>query len=139
MKKVFNCILFFLFILSGCDIRFGIIESEFTLAKDSTLPKFINETIEGYTKDDLIITFTFYTPLIPMDRAKILIRGPKPNDKILKEIIGKFCSNEIIIEQEKNPDYLSYPRYICISVNGIEEMFEFKKMEPFLYVSDVSK
>lgn len=115
--------------LSGCDLRYGFVESEFQLANESRLPKWFVMP-PNYTRKDLTMTVTYYT----FDKTKIVIRGPAPDYKVLMEKVGTDRWHPLT----KQRGY-EYPHYVIVSVDNIEEIFEHKKMEPVVYITDDPK
>ena len=128
-KNKFFCLLLGIITITllGCNPRYGFIESEFSLAADSRLPKWI-VIPSGYSREDTSISITFYSS----NKVRFTVRGPAPDHKILIEKIGTFRWHPIT----KQKGYNVYPLYSIISVDGIEETFEQRKPEPFLYVVD---
>lgn len=124
-------ILAFLFIFfCGCDFRYGLIESEFTLSTDSRLPKWIHVPFE-YSRQDLAMKLTFYSNPY-LSKAKMQVIGPAPEYKILSVSIGNKTYHPLTKNQPR--DY--YPRYILISVGEITEVFELKEMQPIIWITD---
>ena len=119
--------------LIGCDLRYGIIESEFTLSPESRLPKWFVMPA-GYARKDLTMTLTFYTHPI-FSKVKMVVRGPAPERKILQKTIGEHRWHPLTVQK----GYDKYPSYSIISVDGIEEVFEQKRLEPILYIADDPK
>lgn len=121
-----------LFFNSGCDYRYGFIESEFQLSTDSRLPRWI-KVEPKYSRSDITVTLTFYT----LKKVKIKVYGTAPDGKLLLEKVG---TNQWHPNTEKKfkerGRYDIYPNYLIITVDGIEEIFEQKKPEPILYVFD---
>ena len=119
--------------LGGCDPRYGIIESEFTLSPDSRLPKWFTIP-DSYTRKDLSMTLTFYTHPF-FSKVKMVVQGPAPERKILLKKIGTHRWHPLTEKQ----GYDKYPTYSIISVAGVEEVFEQRQLEPILYITDDPK
>ncbi len=114
--------------LLGCNPFYGFIESEFSLAADSRLPKWIAMPSE-YSREDTSIFITFYSS----NKVRFTVRGQAPESKLLIEKIGVFRWHPTT----KQKGFTVYPIHFIISVDGTEETFAQMKPEPFLYVVDL--
>lgn len=133
MRRFTPLVLMMIVLLSGCHPLYGFIESEFTLAPESRLPRWF--TIPpGYMRKDLTMTITVYThPLF--SKVKIIIRGPAPEYKVLAKEIGTDRWHPLTEQQ----GYNTYPNYSIISVDEVEEVYEQRRPEPFLHITDDPK
>ncbi len=108
-------------------------EATFKLASDSRLPKWVTLP-PGLTRADVSITMSYY--IKPWGRnAVFIVQDTKK--QILKKEDGKMKCYEPI--QLKNPPQgfaPGYPAYEAITVNGLTEMIEHRKMEPLFYITD---
>ena len=87
IRRIIYSILFYFFIvitLSGCHPLYGFIESEFELAKESSLPRWIK--VDSFNRPEVNVYFTFYT----FDKVRISVKGLEPENKILFEKVGLF-------------------------------------------------
>ncbi len=102
-------------------------ESTFHLASESRLPKWITLP-PGVTRADVSLTMSYY--IEPWGRkATFVLRDKK--DRILTKVHSKEKGYEPL--QLKNPPKgfdPGYPAYEVITVNGITEIIEHRKMEP---------
>ncbi|MGD1105514.1 MAG: hypothetical protein ABR865_00600 [Terracidiphilus sp.] len=108
-------------------------ESTFELASESRLPKWITLP-PGHTRADVSITMNYYANL--WGRSATFILRDK-DGKILAKVNGKQKGLKPL--QLKNPPKgfdPGYPSYEVITVNGITEIIEHRKMEPIFYVTD---
>jgi hypothetical protein len=119
--------------LCSCSLRYGLIESEFKLASDSRLPKWVDIPSE-YSRKDMTMTITFYTHPF-YSKVKMNVNGPAPNYELVNETIGDQRYHPLTKGQ---PRYV-YPRYIIISAKGIDEVFEHRARESVLYITDNPK
>ena len=108
-------------------------ESTFQLASESRLPKWITLP-PRLTRADVSITMSYYS--LPWGRrAEFLLRDAK--GKLLEKAYGKEkCWQPF---QLKNPPQgfpPRYPAYEEITVKGMTEMIEHRKMEPVFYIAD---
>jgi hypothetical protein len=116
--------------MKGCEL---FPEATFTLANDSRLPKWVTLP-PGPTRPDISLTMSYY--VMPWGRtAQFTLRDK--NKKTLEKESGKVrCRGP---SQLKNPPQgfpSGYPVYEAVTVNGITEIVEHKKMEPIFYVTD---
>jgi hypothetical protein len=125
--------LFLMLCFCSCNPKYGFIESEFKLSAESRLPKWV-DIPSGYKRSELTMTITFYTHPF-LKKVKMIVYGPAPEHKVLIEIVGDQRFHPLT--EEKPRDY--YPRYIIISVKGVEEVFENREPGPVLYVTDDPK
>lgn len=129
-------IIFFIsIILAGCDLRYGLEESNFQLSEDSRFPKWFN--LQDHPRKDLKMTVTFYTHPIFKNKVKMVLYGPLPDRKKLMEKIGDSQWHPFTEQQFKEQKkYGVYPNYSIITVDGIAEVFEQRKQEDILYITD---
>jgi hypothetical protein len=101
-------------------------ESTFQLANDSRLPKWV--TIPpGLTRADVSVTMNYYSMPI-VDDAQFILKDRK--GKVLAKVSGKTKD----LRPERSP--LAYPAYVAITVNGVTDIIEHRRMEPIFYVTD---
>jgi hypothetical protein len=118
------------FAIVGCEY---FPESTFELASESRLPKWITLP-PGLIRADVSITMSYYDN--PWgSNVKVILHDAKK--QILTKVYGK--------EKDAGPFQLKhppqgfppgYPLYEIITVNGITEIIEHRKMEPIFYVTD---
>ena len=102
----------------------GCVESRFTLASDSRLPKWVSIPA-AYSRSDITVELTYYVPTFPVDDTVIEFVGP--NGRTFSKITGEKCWHPVM-EKKKNqygglgPD--SYPHYVYIRANGVVEVIE---------------
>jgi len=111
-------------LLAACSPIRGCVESEFTLAPDSRLPKWASIPAT-YSRGDVTVKLTYYVPPFPVDNA--VIEFEDRNRKTLAGTTGEMCWHPIM-EKEKNQhggfDPESYPHYVYIRANGVVEVVE---------------
>lgn len=120
-------ILVFLVLNSSCHPFYGFVESEFELAQESRMPKWV-KIPSNLSRTDVSIRITYYT----FGKVKIIVYGPLPRRKILGKMIGTHHWHPITEQR----GYVAKPSYSIITVNGIDEIFEQRRLEPILYVTD---
>lgn len=116
----------------GCHPLYGFVEAEFQLSTESRLPKWI-KVPSDYTREDLTVSLIFYT----FKKVKITVSGPAPEHKVLMVKIGTNRWHPITERKFKEQrSGAVYPNYSIITVDGTEEIFEQKGLEPMLYLVD---
>jgi hypothetical protein len=111
-------------LLAACSPIRGCVESQFTLAPDSRLPKWASIP-DTYSRSDVTVKLTYYAPPFPVDNA--VIEFEDRNGKTLSNVTGEMCWHPIM-EKKKNqhggfdPD--SYPHYVYIRASGVVEVVE---------------
>jgi hypothetical protein len=114
--------------MTGCEY---FPESTFQLAPDSRLPKWITLP-PGIARTQVSIEMNYYSNLWGSDTTFVL-RDAK--HQTLRKIYGKVKCNEPILIKGRTGE-TGYPSYQVITVNGMSEIVEHKKMEPKFYISD---
>ena len=121
--------------LCGCDPRYGFLESKFQLSQESPLPKWATG-LKHYSRKQLSMEIDMFS-----FRDLFSVYGPQ--HKLLKVYTGEDHWLPITKYQldklQKYGGNIPYPEYSVITVNGIPEIFEQKRPEPFLYVNDNPK
>jgi len=108
-------------------------ESTFELASESRLPKWITLPT-GLTRVDVSITMNYYVK--PWERSATFILRDK-KEKIQAKVNGKDKGFEPLQLKNPPPGFdPGYPAYEIITVNGITEIIEHRKMEPIFYITD---
>ena len=111
-------------------------ESQFTLAPDSRLPRWF-ALPEGTLRSDVTVELTYYVPPFPVDNA--ILKLVDHNHRTIAKVTGQSCWHPIM-DKKKNryggfdPD--SYPHYGYIVVNGVLEVFEHIAAPTFRVVDD---
>jgi hypothetical protein len=103
----------------------GCLESSFSLATGSRLPKWVTLP-SGVTRDDISVTLSYYTALGGAD-ATVTLRDKR--GKIIAKVKGRMTCHS---------PFTVYPSYELVVINGITEVVEQKKMEPVFYITDDS-
>jgi hypothetical protein len=114
----------------GCEY---IPESTFELASESRLPKWITLP-PGLTRTDVSITMSYYYSLWGSD-VKFILQDKK--GRTLTKVYGKDKGTGPLQLKPPPQGYvIGYPNYEVITVNGITEIIEHRKMEPIFYITD---
>jgi len=116
-----------------CFANIGCLESSFKLANDSRLPNFVTLP-PGLTHADVSLTMNYY--IGPKDRTAQFILRDK-NKKIIEKKKGILkCGHPFELENPPRGYPSGNPGYEAITVNGITEIIEHRRMEPIFYISD---
>jgi hypothetical protein len=107
-------------------------ESTFQLASESRLPKWVTLPPE-LTRANASLTMNHR--VVPWRSAQFILRDK--NGHILKKENGKMrCRAPFELENPPQRFPSGYPAYEAITVHGITEIIEHRKMEPIFYVTD---
>ena len=118
-------------VLTGC------LEASFELAPESRLPKWVD--VPGDTsRGDVVVTMDYYSTF---SGGKYVFKAfDKKNHKTLQKVslaTEKFPAvrtRELDNPPEGFPK--SYPAYNVVTVNGVTDIIERRKMEPVFYMTD---
>jgi hypothetical protein len=109
--------------VKGCEL---FPEATFELASDSRLPKWVT-LLPELTSANALLTMNYYA--VPWRSAQFILRDK--NGHILKKENGKMrCRAPFELENPPQGFPSGYPAYEAITVNGITEIIEHRKMEP---------
>jgi|ERR1700722_15688962 len=114
----------------GCD---WFPESTFELASESRMPKWITLP-PGLTRADASITMSYYS--MPWGGSAVFILQDAKG-RVRTKVRGK--TRGLGPSQLKHPPQgfpSGYPAYEVITVNGMTDIIEHRKMEPIFYVTD---
>ena len=114
----------------GCD---WFPESTFELASESRLPKWI-VLPPGLTRADVSISMSYY--VMPWGRSAIFtLRDSKK--QMRAKLHGKVKGLEPLYLKDPPPGFPpGYPSYEIVTVNGVTEIIEHRKLEPLFYITD---
>ncbi len=108
-------------------------ESTFELASGSRLPKWITLP-PGLTRADVSITMSYY--IKPWGSSAIFMLKDTKR-QIRTKVHGKVKGSEPLQLKHPPPGFPpGYPAYEIITVNGITDIIEHRKMEPIFYITD---
>jgi hypothetical protein len=108
-------------------------EATFELASESRLPKWVSLP-PGLTRADVSLTMSYY--IMPWGRSAIFILQDKKG-KTRTRVYGKMKGLEPLELKHPPPGFPPrYPFYEVITVSGITDIIEHRKMEPIFYVTD---
>jgi len=128
----FIFLLSLLFLIVGCDFRYGFPESTFHIAAESRLPKWFDNP--AHDRQDLDVTVTYYVPPFMQPRVIMKLTNRKTG-KILKEVTGVVRWHP----DSERRGRINYPLYDIIKVDSVEEVFEKKQTGNILHVTDDQK
>jgi len=114
--------------LSGC------LESSFELASESRLPKWF-EAPDGVPRGDLRVTMDYYSTF---SGGEYVFKFYRKNQFFkIKEININIDMAPRVELKELPPGFpKGYPKYYAVTVNGVTDIIEHRKMEPVFYVTD---
>jgi hypothetical protein len=116
--------------LLGCEF---FPESTFELAHESRLPKWFTLP-PGLSRSDVTVTMSYY--IKPSGRTATFILQDAKKRK-LAEVSGSQKGLEPLTLKNLRPEVSPYyPSYEIITVNGITDIIEHRKMEPIFYMTD---
>ena len=134
VKGVRSSILFLIFV-AGCSPTRGCIESNFELAPESRLPKWLASA--GLSRQDATVTMDYWSG--PFGGTATLTLRDKNGHRAAR-VAGRVRDNEptsLVPPTPENPH--RYPMYEVITANGITEVIEHRRMEPIFYITDDPK
>jgi len=128
-RRVLFCFLFVS--LAGC------LEASFELAPESRLPKWLDAP-EGVARSDLKVTMDYYSTF---SGGEYVFKFYDKNKFIKLQRISLSTSEQPSIrtrELTTPPAGFSngYPAYNVVTVNGVTDIVERRKMEPVFYMTD---
>lgn len=124
-------LLIVLFSIVGC------LESRFQLSSESRLPKWFAVDNE-MRREDLLVHMELHSTFSG-GKAVFTLSQKNKLFHIQEYTITSEEQPGIRSEQLKSPPDGSpkgYPRYKVVTINGITDIIELRKMEPFFYMSD---
>jgi len=126
-----------LFLLSISMVIAGCVEARLTLSDQSRLPKWVI-LAEGESRNDFSVKMEWHSTLTG---GKIIFKIFEKNSFLsLREYeIATDTENNIQSLHFPSPNRdtpKGFPKYIMISINGIKDIVEQRKMEPIFYMTD---
>ena len=126
----------FVLIFGSCSSIRGCLESQFTLAPESRLPKWFSLPV-GFSRADVTVQLKYYAPLLPVDDVVLELSGR--NGQKLSEVTGQRCWHPEMKKKRNqyggfDPD--SYPHYVYIRANGVLEVIEHTTRPTFRIIDD---
>jgi len=116
--------------LLGCE---SFPESSFELARESRLPKWFAPP-SGLSRSDVSVAMNYYVKSTGRT-AKFIFRDAKRKRR-LAEVDGTQKGVEPLQLKNPPPGFSpGYPGYEIITVNGITEIIEHRRAEPFFYIT----
>ncbi len=122
-------------LLTGCDLRYGFLESRFRLADESRLPKWF-EASKHYSRRDLKVVITFYTHPIFESKVRVVLYELSHGERELDEKVGTRHWQSHLSSDLNKAGLSESPGYVTITVNGVEENFEHRSKGDILHITD---
>ena len=117
-------------LLTGCGL---FPESTFSLANESRLPKWF-VLLPNQTRANVTVTMDYY---IDSSGRTATFTLRDSSGSVISKVTGKQKGLEPLQRRTRLPGYPEgFPSYEIITVGGITEIIEHRKMEPFFYVTD---
>lgn len=104
------------------------VESNFLLV-GSRMPVWY-ENQYGVANEELEIFYTFYTN----GEAKVLIRARLPKRDVYDELEGRYEGE--VTGRAPKVGGSDFPHYFKVRVRGLSDVYEVRKMGPYIYVVD---
>ncbi len=115
---------------TGCEF---LAESTFKLADESRLPKCVTLP-PGLTRADVSLTMSYYS--MPWGGSAQFTLQNKNGQVMMKEDGKVRCKEPFQLKSSPQQSSSGYPAYEPITVNGITEIIEHRRMEPIFFVTD---
>ena len=115
--------MFVVHVSAGC-----ILKSDFTLANDSRLPRSL-KLPPGVTRSSSAVTLVEFTD------GSVSFSLKNKEGALLAEVRGQL-STRMDVDGNKNNDVTSYPRYTLVTLDGGDEVLEFRRPGPIFYLTD---
>lgn len=117
-------------LLTGCGL---FPESSFSLANESRLPKWFT-LLPNQTRANVTVTMDYY---IDSSGRTATFTLRDSSGSVISKVTGKQKGLEPLQRSTRLPGYPEgHPSYEIITVGGITEIIEHRKMEPIFYVTD---
>ena len=113
----------------------GFVESEFKLASNSPLPAWYPQLPEGYSRKDVTIRMQYYTPFFDVDDTVFIVESSWWNT-LYKETGTSKHHPKYWAWANKDWPARAHPGYVNVTIGGVTEVIEHKKMEPIFYISN---
>jgi hypothetical protein len=108
---------------AGC-----IVESNLTLSNDSRLPRPL-KLPTGVTRSSSVVT------LIEFTDGSVSFSLKNKEGALLAEVRGRL-GTRMDVDGNKDDDVTSYPRYTLVTLDGGDEVLEFRRPGPIFYITD---
>jgi hypothetical protein len=117
--------------MSACHPTRGCVESNFTLAQDSPLPKWFASS--GVPRDQATVTMDYHGGVAGRTATFILRDG---SGRRVARVVGELRgSMPLTLEHYGESGPIPYPAYEVVTVDGVIEVIEHRRMEPIFYIN----
>lgn len=111
----------------------GCAESEFALAPESRLPRWFTAETD-LARSEMAVTMTYYTS--PFGSKARFVLSKRDGGR-LSEVGGRIRDDQPqTLGQDSGVGALPYPNYAVVTIDGITEVIEHRRMEPVFYITD---
>ena len=129
-NRALGVVVFACQLLTGCGL---FPESSFSLANESRLPKWFT-LLPNQTRANVTVTMDYY---IDSSGRTATFTLRDSSGAVISKVTGKQKGLDPLQRSTRLPGYSEgYPSYEIITVGGITEIIEHRKMEPIFYVTD---
>lgn len=111
--------------VSGC-----MSEANFELSPESRLPKWFGEQYQ-IDRQNLVVTLDTYA--YPSERRYVFKLQEKGKIYSLETLRGSHAPLHV---DQSGVFRFRYPVYLALTINGVTDIIEFRKMEPTFYMTD---
>ena len=109
-------------------------ESSFDLSSESRLPRWF-ALPSDIPRSDAAVTMNYYVGSNGRT-AKFVLRDTRQN-KTIAEVSGQLAEEHPLKRKTSAPGTASdYPSYEVVTVNGVPEVIEHRRLEPIFYIVD---
>jgi len=117
-------------LIIACPPTRGCVESSFRLSSESRLPKWFASA--AVPRDEATVTMDYYTGGLGRT-ARFILRDGK--GRLVAAGVGQLEGySPLTVEGRTGPD--GHPSYEIITVDGITDVIEHRRMEPIFYITD---
>ena len=111
----------------------GCVESNFLLAEDSRLPKWM-QLPAGYKRADVTVSLFLYSG----SSSRLIMRGPAPKRKLLLSTLATVNRHEVTLQEAKRRGdrYDFSPAYYSATFKGVNDIIKFPCRGPVFWMAD---
>jgi hypothetical protein len=120
-------------LLASCSPMRGCAESEFALAPESRLPRWFAAE-SNLARSEVVLKMTYYTSPLGSTARFVLTNR---DGRRLSEVEGRIRDGQpLTLGQDSGAGALPYPNYAVVTIDGITEVIEHRRMESVFYITD---
>jgi hypothetical protein len=120
----------------ACSPARGCAEASFDLADESRLPRW-TEGLHGEPRSKFDLEMTYYISLFGQNRRSALFTLKTKDGRVVSQTHGVVHGDHpLTLETSPSNGPTPYPRFEIITVNGITDVIEHRKLGDVFYVND---